>query len=625
MLQRPSSCNGCSLNIPSSTGFMREEGFPSLGVTLMGEALGEAEAKHGLPFKGQAGVRLGKMIENAGLKREDLHIINAAWCQPFKNSEPPQQAIEHCKVHWEPTIRTATKVIVPMGNVPLFATTGHEGILSRRGYVEWSEKYQAFILPTVHPSFIMRGNSNWEAAFIYDLRHAVEVARVGWKPVDRDYVLDAGLRASREWVEGFQQAFRKNPLLWCAADLETPDKSAAEDETNINLGFLPGPIYRISFAYVDSKGRTKCISMPWDVNHLPLIKEVWESGVTILVAYRHFDLPRVRAHGLKLKGAALDIQEMWHVLHSDLPKSLEHITPYLVPNQPAWKHLNVYGSQALYNAIDSGVTVEGALRLKVLLTEAKMWDLYWRDVHGLNQILVYMSDMGMPINQEKRIAASHQLSVLKEANRAKINEAASEARPSKVYMQARFAEGLKEIEIEKEENYCTECQKRVPGKGTKHPHFKSGTADGEVPLGVLATRTVKVKGWVKALDFKPSNTGLIRYAQFRGYKLHTKWDRDSQKRKIVMDENSVRKYALDNPEDKLWPLALEERELGKLLSTYVGRVTDEPEKPKSDQDKWWEEFRAAQWAKPPEGSVRDRAPQLVTHVPSTVEDDDIPF
>ena len=601
---------------------MQEEGFPSLGVALMGDQATEADAKQGKPFKGTAGVRLGKMIENSGYKREDFLILSAVQCWPFKNHEPPQPAIEHCKRHWEPKLAPQTKVIVPMGNVPLFATTGHEGILSRRGYVEWSEKYQAFILPTVHPSFIMRGNSNWEAAFIYDLRHAVEVARVGWKPVDRDYVLDAGLRASKEWVDGFKAAFRKNPLLWLAADLETPDKSAAEDETNINLGFLPGPIYRISFAYVDAQtGRSKCISMPWDINHLPIIKEVLGSGVAVVLCYRHFDAPRIKAHGVVIKGAVLDEQEMWHVLHSDLPKSLEHITPYLVPNQPAWKHLNVYGSQALYNAIDSGVTVEGAIRLKALLTEAKMWDLYWRDVHGLNQILIYMSDQGMPINQEKRIEASLTLSKLKEANRGKINEAASEARPSKIYK--KFREGLQEVEIDDEESYCSDCGKI--NVTIKHPCFKVGKAVGEVPLGERLLRTVKAKGYVQPLDFKPSNKGLIRYAQFRGYKLHTKWDRDSQTRKIVMDENSVRKYALDNPSDKLWPLALEERELGKLLSTYVGRVTDEPEKAKSDQDKWWEQFRAAKYAKPEVEVPKDRHPQLVTHVPSTVEDDDIPF
>lgn len=625
MLQRPSSCNGCSLNIPSSLGFMREEGFPSLGVTLMGDQLGDADTKHGVPFKGSDGVRLEKMIESAGYSREDFAITNAVWCQPEKNREAPQAAIEHCKRHWEPKLGPRTKVIVPLGDVALFATTGHEGILSRRGYVEWSEKYQAFILPTVHPKFIRAGNSNWEAAFLYDLRHAVEVAKDGWTPVERDYTLDAGVRASRGWVDAFLGELRRNPLLWLAADLETPDKSAAEDETNINLGFLPGPIYRISFAYVDSKGRTKCISMPWDVNHLSLIKEVLGSGVTVCLCYRHFDAPRIKAHGVVIRGAVLDEQEMWHVLHSDLPKSLEHITPYLVPNQPAWKHLNVWGSQALYNAIDSGVTVEGALRLRVLLKEAKMWDLYWRDVHQLNEILIYMSDQGMPINPQKRAEASIKLSELKEANRGKLNDAASEARPNKIYK--KFREGLEEIELNDTENYCTECDKRVPGDGKKHPHFKRGVAAGEVSLGRLAARGIKVTGYIQPLDFKPSNTGLIRYAKFRGYKLNTKWDRDSGTRKIVMDENSVRRYALDHPTDKLWPLALEERELGKLLSTYVGKLTDEPEKPRIEQDEWWAAFKAAQYVKPPEGSVRDRSPQLVTHVPYVKgeEDDDIPF
>src|SRR5258706_238182 len=150
MLIRPSTCSGCSLNIPSSTGFMKSEGFPELGVTLMGEALGESEAERGLPFQGAAGVRLGKMIESAGYTRKQFQILNAVWCQPDRNAEPPIDAIEKCKQYWEPEVkRPQTRVIVPMGNVALFALTGHEGILSKRGYVEWSERYQAYILPTV--------------------------------------------------------------------------------------------------------------------------------------------------------------------------------------------------------------------------------------------------------------------------------------------------------------------------------------------------------------------------------------------------------------------------------------------------------------------------------------------
>lgn len=848
MLQRPSSCVGCSLNIPSSTGFMKAEGFPELGVTLMGEALGESEAERGLPFQGAAGIRLGKMIEGAGYKREQFLITNAVWCRPYNNSEPPTAAIEHCKRHWEPILDPKqTRVLVPMGNVPLFSTTGGEGILSRRGYVEWSEKYQCYILPTVHPSFIMRGNSNWEAAFLYDLRHAVEVAKDGWTSIDsqRDYTLDAGIRATRDWVDDFKRNLRINPLNPVAADLETPDKSAAEDETDINLGYLPGPIHRCGFAYVNRAGRTKVVSMPWDVNHLPFIREVLETGapkifcptpdqkvltanlrwvsagelkvgdelvsfdehpqgqktrnfktgtvtfaepaqtetfaVTFedgtvvkvsgehqwlarkrgkhtanwikttqlqpgyLVArftepwqedfskeagylagffdgegsvskqvkgslsinasqnegptrrlviellrgkgfvvsdyghptrsakgfglrgplgeklrflgsirprrllakavpsflgstqvhtpklkivsikslgvqtviqlsvdartyvlegfpahncYRHFDVPRIKAHQVLINGAIHDIQEAWHCLHSDLPKSLEHITPYLCPNQPAWKHLNHGSTQAYYNGVDCAVTVEGWLRVKALLQSAGMWDLYWRDIHKLNEILIYMSDQGMPIDPVKRMEASVKLGELKETCRVKMNEAASKARPSKVYSQARFSEGLQEIEVEKEENFCSECQKRVPGQGSKHPHFRCGVAEGEVPLGALGKRVVKVRAWIKPLDFKPSQKGMKRYVEYKGYKLITRWDRDSGTRKASMDENNIRKYALRHVEDPLFPLVLEYRELDKLLGTYVGRLTDEPEKVKTGQDLWWEQFRALPYKTP---------------------------
>jgi hypothetical protein len=49
-----------------------------------------------------------------------------------------------------------------------------------------------------------------------------------------------------------------------------------------------------------------------------------------------------------------------------------------------------------------------------------------------------------------------------------------------------------------------------------------------------------------------------------------------------MDETAVRQYALNHPEDPLWPIALEEQELTKLLSTYIGRLTDQAPKPRSE-------------------------------------------
>src|SRR3990167_7921645 len=181
MLIKPSSCSGCPL-VDTSDGFME----PSLatnpyGVALVGEALGEQEAEAGRPFVGPAGFKLTRLIEWAGFDRGRFDIWNVAWCRPPGNALEGQPyelgAISHCRTHHWDRLINRNRVVVPMGNVALGAFTGRKGILALRGYVQGGPS-GVHLVPTVHPSFIQRGQSKYSAAFIHDLQKAVELARI---------------------------------------------------------------------------------------------------------------------------------------------------------------------------------------------------------------------------------------------------------------------------------------------------------------------------------------------------------------------------------------------------------------------------------------------------------------
>src|SRR5690606_39410898 len=59
--------------------------LPICGVLLLGEALGEEEAKEGRPFVGKAGFMLTRLLQWAGLDRSDFAIANSVWCRPPSN------------------------------------------------------------------------------------------------------------------------------------------------------------------------------------------------------------------------------------------------------------------------------------------------------------------------------------------------------------------------------------------------------------------------------------------------------------------------------------------------------------------------------------------------------------
>ena len=71
-------------------------GDPSARILFVGEAPGENEDKTGKPFVGQAGKVLTKLLESAGIAREDVFITNTVKCRPPENRVPLADEIEAC-------------------------------------------------------------------------------------------------------------------------------------------------------------------------------------------------------------------------------------------------------------------------------------------------------------------------------------------------------------------------------------------------------------------------------------------------------------------------------------------------------------------------------------------------
>src|SRR5665213_3719090 len=66
-------------------------------LMFVGEAPGATEDKQGLPFVGQAGKLLDKLLGEIGLQREDVFIANTLKCRPPGNRDPHPNEIETCR------------------------------------------------------------------------------------------------------------------------------------------------------------------------------------------------------------------------------------------------------------------------------------------------------------------------------------------------------------------------------------------------------------------------------------------------------------------------------------------------------------------------------------------------
>ena len=95
-------------------------GNPHADLMFVGEAPGFHEDKQGVPFVGQAGKLLEKLLAGVELRREDVYIANVLKCRPPGNRDPQPEEIEACEPHLFRQIELIEpKVIATLGN---FAT-----------------------------------------------------------------------------------------------------------------------------------------------------------------------------------------------------------------------------------------------------------------------------------------------------------------------------------------------------------------------------------------------------------------------------------------------------------------------------------------------------------------------
>lgn len=98
------------------TNFVPGEGNPDAAVVIVGEAPGAQEDRTGRPFVGNAGKLLDALLEEAGLRREDVFITNVVKARPPGNRDPRAAEVAHHRPWLEAQLAAIRpKLIVPLG------------------------------------------------------------------------------------------------------------------------------------------------------------------------------------------------------------------------------------------------------------------------------------------------------------------------------------------------------------------------------------------------------------------------------------------------------------------------------------------------------------------------------
>lgn len=181
------------------TGFVPGMGADHPRLILIGEAPGREEIKQGHPFVGASGKELTKMVELAGLTRDEVYITSVVRSRPYSikhvrdrkgqlieehpNRTPSQREI---KAHghlfdWELS-QVNAPVLVPLGNTSMHRLLGPQAKISELHgkvlhqpimHLNQQEKYELgdhdyWIIPMYHP-----------AAYLY-ARRLEDTVRADW-------------------------------------------------------------------------------------------------------------------------------------------------------------------------------------------------------------------------------------------------------------------------------------------------------------------------------------------------------------------------------------------------------------------------------------------------------------
>jgi uracil-DNA glycosylase len=167
--EKINSIENCNLK-ENSQNLVLGDGNINSPIMLIGEAPGAEEDNSGIPFKGEVGELLNKMLQAIKLKKQNIYCSYAINFRPPEDRKPTTKEIKRYSIFLKEHISIINpKIIVLMGSSAMEALTGiNSKISSERG--KWKEiilKNKTYpVMISFNPSYLIRFPENkkysWE-------------------------------------------------------------------------------------------------------------------------------------------------------------------------------------------------------------------------------------------------------------------------------------------------------------------------------------------------------------------------------------------------------------------------------------------------------------------------------
>jgi uracil-DNA glycosylase len=154
-------CHKCDL-YKTAINHVPGSGNPNADIVFIGEAPGAQEDKQGLPFVGNSGKLLDKLLNTISVPRTDVFICNILKHRPPENRDPLPEELKVCTPYLKAQLKIIKpKIIITLGRFAMNYFFPGESISKIRGQVRniiWQE-LPLTIIPVYHPSAGLRNGA----------------------------------------------------------------------------------------------------------------------------------------------------------------------------------------------------------------------------------------------------------------------------------------------------------------------------------------------------------------------------------------------------------------------------------------------------------------------------------
>lgn len=375
-------------------------------VMIVGEAWGADEERLGRPFVGAAGQLLDKWLTACGQRRDAMWIGNVINRRPPANkleskahawitasaAKAKKFGCEHiCHGLWfndlvlegvlelhEQIARQRPELIVALGNTPLWALTGREGIAKWRGSELWYERdgLRIPVIPTFHPAYVLRV-WEWNRMVVHDLRTRAFGKMAD--PASRErppykFIVSPTLAQVEEWFERVVvDAHAAEEWLPLAADIEGWGRVDC-------IGFATSALHAICIPVRRADGSDYWSAFEWPKVQYIIGQALTARAIRLVGQNFNYDAQCIEQTLGVVPRVWFDTLAAQHVMLPGTPKDLAYLSSMYRRHHVYWKDDLPEATLALddiakweYNCLDCVATFEVYERQAEALVKRNLW------------------------------------------------------------------------------------------------------------------------------------------------------------------------------------------------------------------------------------------------------------